>query len=296
LKFAAIDIGSNAVRLLFCNVYNKKNGYIIIKSSLIRVPIRLGEDVFSTGIISDNKAEKLSQAMLAFKKLIQINEVVRYRVCATSAMREARNGKDVSQAILTKTGINIEIIDGELEAELIFTRHLLEKYNNKKTYLYIDVGGGSTELTIFSKGKKVASKSFNIGTIRLLQNKDLTKDWDQMKKWIKENHKNPHTTIAIGTGGNINKLYKLSSKKSDKSINFEKLKELHDYLNSFTYQERVEVLGLNPDRADVIIQASKIFLTVLTTAGIKKIFIPQIGLTDGIIGKLCEEEFKLNQL
>jgi exopolyphosphatase / guanosine-5'-triphosphate,3'-diphosphate pyrophosphatase len=292
LKFAAIDIGSNAVRLLFCNVYNKKSGPLIKKSSLIRVPIRLGEDVFSTGKISDDKAEKLTSAINAFKHLMQVHNVVRFRACATSAMREAKNGQQVINLIKKKTGVNIEIIDGELEAELIFTKHLSEKFNDKKSYLYIDVGGGSTELTLFSKSKKIESKSFDIGTIRMLQEKDVKKECEQMKKWINENVKLFKNTVAIGTGGNINKLYKLSDKKADKSISFEKLKELDEYLNKFSYEERIETLGLNPDRADVIVQASKIFLTVLKTSSIKKILVPQIGLTDGIISKLCEEEFK----
>jgi exopolyphosphatase / guanosine-5'-triphosphate,3'-diphosphate pyrophosphatase len=288
LKYAAIDIGSNAIRLLFCNVYEKSNGPIIKKSSLIRLPIRLGEDVFGSGKISKEKEADLLNAMKAFKQLMDVQQVVKFKACATSAMREAENGRDVVARIKEETGMEISIIDGDLEAELIFSRHLGDKPNAKKSYLYIDVGGGSTELTIFSKNKLIASRSFNVGTIRMLKNRDIDAECDRMKKWLKENIKNLKNLTAIGTGGNINKLYKLSAKKQSKMLTYDQLKDLDEYLNKFSYNERIETLGLNPDRADVIVQASKIFLTVLKTSGIKKIMVQQIGLSDGIIKWLAE--------
>lgn len=294
MKFAAIDIGSNAVRILFCNIYEKEPAPLIKKSSLIRVPIRLGEDVFSNGIISQEKVERLVLTMQAFKKLMQAQQVVAFRACATSAMREAVNGPEVTARIKDETGIDIEIIKGDMEAEIIFSTHLSEKLNDKKSYLYIDVGGGSTEITLFSKNKKTASHSFNIGTIRMLQQEESKEEFDQLNEWVKLKVKGIKNLVAIGTGGNINKLSKLAKKKENKHLSLEKLLELDVYLNKFTYQERVETLGLNPDRADVIIHAAQIFLTVMKTSGIKKLFIPQIGLSDGII-KLLYQDYQKNK-
>jgi exopolyphosphatase / guanosine-5'-triphosphate,3'-diphosphate pyrophosphatase len=291
VKFAAIDIGSNAVRLLFCNVFNQKTGPLITKSSLTRVPIRLGEDVFSSGKISEEKAEKLVKAMVAFKNLMEVHDVVAYKACATSAMREALNNADITKRVKRESGIDIHIIDGKIEADIIFSSHLADDMAFKKSYLYIDVGGGSTELTVFSKNKIAASHSFNIGTIRMVQKNEMKEECEALKKWLKEHVKDLKSLTAIGTGGNINKLYKLSKKKNTKNLSFEKLKEMDEYLNAFSYEERIQTLGLNPDRADVIVQASKIFLTILKVAGIKKIMVPQIGLSDGIIRNLTEEYF-----
>ncbi|MBA3899323.1 MAG: exopolyphosphatase [Bacteroidetes bacterium] len=292
MKFAAIDIGSNAVRLLFCNVFNQANGPVIKKSSLIRVPIRLGADVFSKGFISEEKAEDLLKAMKAFNYLMEVHQVVNYRAFATSAMRDAQNGKEVVERIKKDSGIEINIIDGKLEAEVIFTSHLADKLSFKKSYLYIDVGGGSTELTLFSNNVQLASHSFNIGTIRMLQKKEMKEEFEALKNWLKDNVKDIKNIQAIGTGGNINKLFKLSKQKNSKSISYEKLKEIDIYLNSFTYEERITTLGLNPDRADVIVQASKVFLTIMKLTGIKKIQVPQIGLSDGIIRILAEQYHK----
>lgn len=289
MKFAAIDIGSNAVRLLFCNVFKQKNGPVIKKSSLVRVPIRLGEDVFSNGIISNEKAGALVKAMIAFKNLMEVHQVVKFKAFATSAMREAANGQKIVEKVKRESSINIEIIDGDAEAEVIFTSHLADKLRYKKSYLYIDVGGGSTEVTLFTNNQKTGSRSFDIGTIRMIQNKEIGEECEALKKWLKKNTRSVKNLEAIGTGGNINKLYKLGKKKNSKSISYEKLKELDAYLNSFTYEERVKTLGLNPDRADVIVQASKIFLTILKVTGIRKINVPQIGLSDGIIRMLAEE-------
>jgi exopolyphosphatase / guanosine-5'-triphosphate,3'-diphosphate pyrophosphatase len=288
LKFAAIDIGSNAVRILFCNVIEHANGPYIRKSSLVRVPVRLGEDVFNSGEISAEKFEDLTKAMLAFKNLMEVQKVVQYRACATSAMREAVNGPEVVKTIIEKTGIDINIISGDDEAEYIFYGSMSDK-DSKKSYLYIDVGGGSTELSLFTKGERVASESFNIGTIRLLQKKETAGECKRLKKWIKETLKQNKTLTAVGTGGNINKIFKLSKKKTGESLSLEKLKAMDVYLSKFSYEERILTLGLNPDRADVIVHASKLFITILKTAGIKKMIVPQIGLSDGIIKRLAEE-------
>jgi exopolyphosphatase / guanosine-5'-triphosphate,3'-diphosphate pyrophosphatase len=292
VKFAAIDIGSNAVRLLFCNVFPHENGPVIKKSSLIRVPIRLGEDVFSQGIITAKKADDLIKAMTAFKFLMEVQQVINFKAFATSAMRDAKNGKEVAERVKKECGIEIQIIDGDVEAEVIFASHIVDKTTLKKPSLYIDVGGGSTELTFFSNKEMIASHSFNIGTIRMLQKKEMKMEFDAMKTWLRKNVKNIPGLQAIGTGGNINKLFKLSKPKNSKSLAYAKLKEMDDYLNSFTYEERIETLGLNPDRADVIVQASKIFLTILKVTGITKIIVPQIGLSDGIVKILVKEYFE----
>jgi exopolyphosphatase / guanosine-5'-triphosphate,3'-diphosphate pyrophosphatase len=288
LKFAAIDIGSNAVRILFCNVIEHVNGPYIRKSSLVRVPVRLGEDVFNSGVISKEKTADLVKAMAAFKNLMEVQRVVAYRACATSAMREAVNGAEVVKTVKENTGIDINIISGDDEAEFIFYG-IHGVTHSKQSFLYIDVGGGSTELSLFVKGERVASQSFNIGTLRLLQKKETDQECKRLKKWIKDNLKPNKNIVAVGTGGNINKIYKLAKKKSGESLSIEKLKAMDEYLNKFSYEERILTLGLNPDRADVIVHASKLFITIMKTAGIKKIIVPQIGLSDGIIKILAEE-------
>lgn len=283
MKFAAIDIGSNAVRLLISNVYESINGPIFKKSSLTRLPIRLGEDVFVHGKISELKEFRLTKAMQAFKNMIDIHEVISYRACATSAMREASNGLEVAQRIYSTTGIKIEIVSGASEAEIIYANHIAESLDNKFDYLYIDVGGGSTELTLFSNGYIKSSRSFNIGTIRLLHNKVEKWQWDEMKTWLKKQVISNKPIQAIGSGGNINKLYKLAKIKESKPLSYEKLKELEVILNKYSYKERMEIIGLNPDRADVIVPAAKIYLTAMKVAECKKIYVPQIGMADGLV-------------
>lgn len=285
MKFAAIDIGSNAIRLLFCNVYDDDGKVTLKKAELIRVPLRLGEDSFITGKISEDKTEKLIDAMKAFKRLIKVNEVVDYRACATSAMRDAQNGKEVIERVRKEAGIHIEIIDGKTEADILYANHIQER-DKDYSYLYIDIGGGSTELTLFSKGRIIASQSFNIGTIRMLHDQIDKAYWTSFKNWIEETTKGFTPLIGIGSGGNINKLFKMSGKKPNKMISTDKLKNLYALLESYTYEERVKILGLNPDRADVIIPASKIVLTILKKAGIENTIVPQTGLADGIIHQL----------
>jgi exopolyphosphatase / guanosine-5'-triphosphate,3'-diphosphate pyrophosphatase len=289
LKFAAIDIGSNAVRLLFCNVIAGNGRPVFKKAELIRVPIRLGEDSFVKGKISPRKEEKLITSMKAFRYLIDAYDALDYRACATSAMRDAENRWDIIDRIRKEAGLRVEIIDGKTEADLIYANHIAEFLDKSNSYLYIDVGGGSTEITLFSKGKVVASQSFNIGTIRMLHQQVEKEYWNYFKKWIKELTAGYKPLMAIGSGGNINKVFKMLRKKENKPVSIGKLRSMFELLESYTYEERMKNLGLNPDRADVIVPATRIFLTVMKNAEIDRIYVPQIGLSDGIVHQLYEK-------
>jgi exopolyphosphatase/guanosine-5'-triphosphate,3'-diphosphate pyrophosphatase len=290
MRFAAIDIGSNAVRLLFCDVHETPKGVRFKKNSLIRVPIRLGEDSFTQKRISEKNEQRLIDTMNAFKLLIKVHNPISYKACATSAMRDAQNGQEIVQKILEETGINIEIVNGKKEAQIIYSNHIEEYLDPDKAYLYIDVGGGSTELTLFRKKQVTASQSFNIGTIRLLKNQVEKSEWQFLKDWISTHlHNITEDIYGIGSGGNINKLHSMAGKKNGKPISYERLVELLKMLTKYSYQERVEQLGLNPDRADVIVPAAEIFTTIMKQANIKKIFVPEIGLADGLIHLLYEE-------
>ena len=289
--FAAIDIGSNAMRLLFCRAYEVNGKPHFSKEELIRLPIRLGEDVFLNGKISDKKIEKLVTAMRGFHEIIKVYEVDAFRAVATSAMRDASNSAEVIDLIKKETGLQIEIIDGKLEAQLVFSNHIEEMLNPKHAYMYIDVGGGSTELTLYHNQKVISSKSFDIGTVRMLLNKVEKDEWEALKDWIKKATLGIHPIHAIGSGGNINKIYKMT-KKENNNISYSKLKGIHDMLNSYTYEERIEVLGLKPDRADVIVNASKIFITIMKIGDMETIFVPQIGLSDGIVHELYDKHRK----
>jgi exopolyphosphatase/guanosine-5'-triphosphate,3'-diphosphate pyrophosphatase len=290
LKFAAIDIGSNAVRLLLCNVYDDGGEGIFKKADLVRVPLRLGEDAFLKKKISERNIDKLITVMKSFKLLIDFYEVKNYKACATSALREATNAPEIIERVRKEAGIKVEVIDGKTEAEIVYSNHVAEKLDKSNDYLYIDVGGGSTEITLFSKNKSVASRSFNIGTIRLLHQQVSKEYWKEFKDWVKTTTEAYHPLIAIGSGGNINKIFKMSRRKQNKPLNYEKLKEICDFVEAFPLEERIKVLGLNTDRADVIVPAAKIFLTVMKAAGIEKILVPQIGMADGIIHLLYETD------
>lgn len=226
--------------------------------------------------------------MRGFHELIKVYEVDAFRAVATSAMRDASNSAEIIARIKNETGLTVEIIDGKLEAQLVFSNHIEELLNPKHAYLYIDVGGGSTELTLYHNQKVIAAKSFNIGTVRMLLNKVEKDEWENMKEWIKKNTFGIHPLHAIGSGGNINKIFKMT-KKENKNLSYSKLKGIHDMLNSYTLEERIDVLGLKPDRADVIVHASKIFTTIMKIADIEDIFVPQIGLSDGIIHDLYDK-------
>lgn len=292
MKLAAIDIGSNAVRLLINRIWKSDSGEIkVIKESLVRVPVRLGEVSFTTGHIGLQKEKKLIKTFKAFKNLMDIYEVEDFMACATSAMRDAENHKEVIKRIAEKTGVEIEVIDGKTEARLILSTMSLQRFELEGDYLYIDVGGGSTELSYIKNGKPQKSKSFKIGTVRLLKGKVKDKLWKEMTQWLKEEVSTLETDklIAIGTGGNINKLFKLAGIIDTKVISTAKLNETIDRVNALNYDERIEQLGLKPDRADVIVHASRIYQHVLSEVDIKNMIVPKVGLSDGMILKLFRE-------
>lgn len=289
MKFGAIDIGSNAVRLLITNVHESSSGPVFKKASLVRVPIRLGADVFTSGTIGETKQRQMVQTMGAFKLLLDVHNVVSYRACATSAMRNASNGEPLAKQISEEAGIDIEIIQGKKEADIIFSNHFEEHLFQDRSYLYIDVGGGSTELTVFSNNKPVTSRSFRIGTIRLLNNKVEPEYWEKLLGWVEENIRGLGKMDAIGSGGNINKLYKMAEIPGRQPMQRKQLKTLHVMLREMSYDERITKLGLNPDRADVIVPACEIFRAILKRAKIKDVIVPEFGLSDGITRLLYED-------
>ncbi len=286
-KYGAIDIGSNAIRLLIANVIEQPEKEAIFrKSALIRVPIRLGEDVFKSGIISENNISRMIDAMKAFDLLMKAHQVVKYRACATSAMREASNGQAVAKRIKEAAQIDIEIIDGVEEAAIIAATDLYAVIDSQKNYLYVDVGGGSTEFTIFSKGDLIVSRSFQVGTVRILNDLVSKRDWSVLEDWIKTYTAGYDNIDIIGSGGNINKIFKMSGRKIGKSISYLYLMGFYKDLQKMSYEQRIIDLGLNQDRADVILPATRIYLSAMKWAGSKQIFVPKIGLADGIIKSL----------
>jgi exopolyphosphatase/guanosine-5'-triphosphate,3'-diphosphate pyrophosphatase len=291
-KYAAIDIGSNAVRLLVTNVITGKNRIKFKRVSLVRVPIRLGADVFVTGKISKLNIQRLSDAISGFASLMKAHQITRYMAVSTSAMREAENGKKVLKNIVEKTGIHIDIIDGATEAELIAATDLEELLELKRTYLYVDVGGGSTEFSIFTNGQKTVSKSFKLGTVRLLNKMVQKSEWDNAENWVKKYTKNIDKVFLIGSGGNINKLFKMSGKIPGSALSKVYLDAQYKFLKSMSYENRVNELDLNPDRADVIIPATKIYRRAMQWSGAQKVYVPKIGLADGIIKYLYQNQDK----
>lgn len=292
-KYAAIDIGSNAIRLLISNIIIEKNKEPQFKkSSLVRVPIRLGADAFVAGKISPENVDRMVDAMEAFKLLMKVHGVEKYKACATSAMREASNGKEVVSEILEKTNIQIDVIDGKKEAAIIFSTDLSELIESDQSYLYVDVGGGSTEFTIFSKGRIINSKSFKMGTVRLINNKKAENKiiFKEVQKWIESNTKDIKKIALIGSGGNINKIFKMSGRTLGKPISYIYLNAQYQFLKQMSYKERISELSLNPDRADVIIPATKIYLSAMKWSGARKIYVPKIGLSDGIIKSLYNDK------
>jgi exopolyphosphatase/guanosine-5'-triphosphate,3'-diphosphate pyrophosphatase len=283
-KYAAIDIGSNAMRLLIANIVEQDGKEPQFnKNSLVRVPIRLGQDSFTVGEIFEENIERMTDAMTAFRLLMKVHKVEKYLAFATSAMREASNAKEVIAAVQKKSGIKIEIIDGEKEAAIIASTDLHYLLKTDKTYLYVDVGGGSTEFSLFSNAKIVVSKSFKAGTVRLLNEMVSEVIWKEMEQWITENTKGYDEVTLIGSGGNINKIFKMSGKMQDKPLSFIYLNSQYAFLNSLTYEERITELGLNPDRADVIVLATQIYLNAMKWSGARNIYVPKIGLSDGIV-------------
>ena len=283
-KYAAIDIGSNAMRLLIVNIVEQEGKEPQFnKSSLVRVPIRLGQDAFTVGEITEENIERMCDAMTAFHLLMKVHKVQCYRAFATSAMREAYNGKEIVELIQEKANVTIEIIDGKKEAAIIASTDLLYLLNTDKTYLFVDVGGGSTEFTLFSNGKMVNSKSFKAGTVRLLNDMVCDIVWLEIEKWIKTNTSDYEEVTLIGSGGNINKLFKMSGITQEKPLSYIYINSQYAFLNSLTYDQRISELGLNPDRADVIIPAVRIYLNAMKWSGARQIYVPKIGLSDGIV-------------
>lgn len=282
-KYAAIDIGSNAIRVLISNVIETKEGVHFQKNALVRAPIRLGEDSFTLGEISKKSLKRMVNAMKAFKLLMKVHHVSLYQAFATSALREANNSGDVVEQVKKKTGIKIEIIDGRKEAEIISNSKISDFLNSQKTFLFLDVGGGSTEFTFINEGRRVCSKSFKIGTVRLINNLVDDRVWEAIRNWIIKNSK-PYSKITLmGSGGNINKLFKLSNIKEGKPLSMIKLNQIFLELESLSYEERIVKFELNPDRADVIIPAARIYLKALEWSGGQKIYVPKFGLSDGMI-------------
>ena len=283
-KYAAIDIGSNAVRLLISSIIEQKDQPTKFKkTSLVRVPIRLGADVFLNGEISKENEQRMLDTMTAFKLLMKSHKIVKYKACATSAMREADNGKEIVKLISKKAKIDIDIIDGEEEAAIIAATDLHSYIKEDKTYLYVDVGGGSTEFSVIHHGNTVASKSFKIGTVRLLNDIVKKEAWSELEQWIKVNTKGYDAIDLIGSGGNINKIFKISGKAMGKPLTYFYLTSYYNKLQTYSYEERITELELNQDRADVIIPATRIYLSAMKWSGAKDVYVPKIGLSDGII-------------
>jgi len=290
LILAAIDIGSNAARLLITEVAKYKDGTVdYTKLNLLRVPLRLGFDVFEHGVIAQEKAEKLIDTMKAYQLLMKIYGVEAVKACATSAMRDARNGALIADRVRELTGIDISIISGSEEASIIYETHIAENLSSGQSCLYIDVGGGSTELTMFADNHIVFKESFNIGTIRLLGDKVTEAQWEHMKWFVKTHTRNLQKVVAIGSGGNINKVFSLSKRKEGRPLELELLKDYYKELSSCTLEERMHIYNLRRDRADVLVPALQIYTSVMRWAGAEVIFVPKIGLADGLIRMLYHE-------
>ncbi|MRG44333.1 exopolyphosphatase [Chitinophaga sp. SYP-B3965] len=294
MKLAAIDIGSNAARLLISEASPKANGEMdFTKVNLVRVPLRLGIDVFATGTISQKRADSLVNTIKAYKLLLDVYEVKYLKAAATSAMRDATNGLQILERVKQETGMDIRAITGQEEASYIYENHVAENLDKTKSYLYIDVGGGSTELTLFSGNRLVFKESFNIGTIRLMQNKVTEQHWQQMKDFLKGQLRGNNQVIAIGSGGNINKIFSLSKRKEGKPLSLDLLKDYYKEFSSFSVEERIHLYNLREDRADVIVPALQIYVNVMRWTDIMEIFVPKIGLADGLIRSLYNEIHQL---
>ncbi len=286
---AAIDIGSNAARLLICETSVYTDGTVdYTKLTLLRIPLRLGFDVFDKGYVTEEKKAKLMETLKAYKLLMSIYNVEGYKACATSAMRDAANGPEILKQILDETGLKINIITGQEEANIIYETHIAEKLSGNKSYLYIDVGGGSTEVTLYSKDHIIFKESFNIGTIRMLHNKVTDEQWEHMKWYIKT-YVRDMPIEAIGTGGNINKIFSISKRKEGKPLSLELLKDYHKELSSSPLAERKHLYQFRDDRADVIVPALQIYISIMRWAQADEIYVPKIGLADGLIKMLYAE-------
>ena len=295
-KIAAIDIGSNAIRMLICYVIKSGNQQIFQKNSYLRLPLRLGEDTFRDGIISDNKIKTLSEALISFKYMMRVHNVDEYQIYATSALRESKNSLNVISEVEETSGLKINLINGLKEAKIIAKGNPLSKLEHNKTYLYVDVGGGSTEYSILRRGVDKKSKSFKIGTVRLLNSKLDNSTIDEIDKWLKSNIDPNDKVKLFATGGNINKIQTMTGTKTGKPISYLSIKDLLNNIQLYSYKERMIKYNLNPDRADVIIPALKIFTLTMESVRSNKIFIPKVGLVDGMIKEIFYKKngYKLN--
>ena len=290
MRIAAIDIGSNAARLLINEVTEPKKGKPeFMKLNLLRIPLRLGIDVFTSGKIGAEREEMVISSMKVFSDLMKIYKVEHYRACATSAMRDAKNGAEIIQAVKQTSGIDIEIISGDEEATLIYENHVAEGLDKDSAYLYIDVGGGSTELTFYENGEMKYERSFNIGTIRLLNNLVKDEHWKEMKEEIRKNINSKKPVVAIGSGGNINKIFSMSKTKDGKPMSAAYLKKYYKEMNGLTVAERMSRYAIREDRADVLVPALEIFNNVMNWSDISKIFVPKISVADGLIHSIFDE-------
>ena len=289
-KYAAIDIGSNAVRILVTNVVSYKKKTVFLKNALVRVPIRLGQDAFTNGNISDKNIKRMIKSMKAFRLLMEVHGVKDYLAFATSALRDAKNGSYLVEKVLKKSGIKIEIIDGKKEAKIISNTNVFDTINKEKTFLYVDIGGGSTEFSILINGKRNQSKSFKIGTVRLLNSKVEQVTLDEAETWVRRHTLMHERIYLLGTGGNINKLHKIANINDNSPISYLTLNALYNQLDALTYEERIVDLGLNPDRSDVILLAAKLFIKILNWSGAKDIYVPKVGLSDGMIRELYKRK------
>ncbi len=288
MKFAAIDIGSNAIRFQVSSVLDNNKRILFKKLEYVRFPLRLGHDVFATGKISDKSIARFKKLMHAYKLLLELYEVDDYMFCATSAMRESENGKKLVDDIKREYGLSIQIIDGILEADLV--NKAIASYLNDETYIHIDVGGGSTELNIFARGKKVKTKSFKIGSVRILEQRDQPEMWQDMEKWVKESVRKQYGKItAVGTGGNISKIFELAQLKPHRLMSLKRMRETCQMIEAHSIEDRIYKLQMNPDRADVIVPASNIYMKVMEWAQAKYILVPEVGLKDGMLLHLYEK-------
>ena len=289
-KIAAIDIGSNAVRMLICYVIQSENQEIFQKNSYQRLPIRLGEDSFNDGIISDKKIKTLSEALISFKYMMRVHNVDEYQIYATSALRESKNSLNVISEVEETSGLKINLINGLKEAKIIAKGNPLSKLEFNKTYLYVDVGGGSTEYSILRRGLDKKSKSFKIGTVRLLNNTINPLTINEIKKWLKSNIEQNDKVKLFATGGNINKIQTMTGTKTGKPISYLSVKDLLNNVKLHSYKERMIKYNLNPDRADVIIPALKIFILTMESVSSNKMFVPKVGLVDGMVKEIFYEK------
>ncbi|MBK7959070.1 MAG: exopolyphosphatase [Bacteroidetes bacterium] len=293
-KFAGIDIGSNAMRLLIMNVYKDENKWFFNKSALVRAPVRLGKDSFANQIITEETLDLMTHAMKSYYHLMQTYQVVSYKACGTSALREAANRDYIVEEIFKRTGLKIDIIDGKEEADIIYKTQIDRIVESNKSYLFVDVGGGSTELTYYHDKKVIQAKSFKIGSVRLLNNLVEKSEWESLKEWCKKNFINKKDLILVGSGGNINTLFKKSKQELGTSLKYKYIQEFKEELAAMTMDERIRKYEFNTDRADVIVPALSIYEKIMKYMDGKEIFVPKIGLADGLV-QMALEEYLLNE-